>query len=134
MRRLIANIILLLVMNSCGRSPKEGFRAFFGFSPTSDVKNIRAHSGDALGFDASYWLAFECSDSTADKIIEKLELSEADYPRRGLYGELNNDPTTWWDTTFIFHAKPFIKKMDDDYWFLWHDKKANKVYFLWCDT
>ena len=37
--------------------------------PTSDVKNLYT-SGDELGIDASYYLAFECDKNTALRIIE----------------------------------------------------------------
>jgi hypothetical protein len=111
---------------------KQRFKEFFGFYPTSDIKNMYAHS-DELGIDASYYFAFECADSTVEKIKKSLALS-VDTTGMGFSGGLNSSPTFWWDTTAIQQIKPFSKQKENLYWYLWYDKAKQKVYFLTFDT
>ena len=132
---------------------KQRFSEFFEFYPTSDVKNLYCYS-DQLGIDASYWFAFECNDSTVQKIISKLRLtikpkkeyrvtrdisgnvidSMLTYNGNGLQGGLNSTPTSWWDTAFINKTNPYAKIKENLYWYLYHDTKNKKVYFLTFDT
>jgi len=82
-----------------------------------------------MGFDASYWLAFQCNDTTVERIRSTLQLDETDVGR-GLFGGLNSSPTKWWDTTFIFKSQ--YHKTDDgkNYWHLWYDTVNKKAYLL----
>jgi hypothetical protein len=111
---------------------KQRFQEFFGFYPTPDVKNIYAHS-DELGIDASYYFAFECADSTVEKIKRSLSLS-VDTTGMGFSGGLNLSPTFWWDTVAIQQIKPFSRQRENLYWYLWFDKVKRKVYFMTFDT
>lgn len=135
------------------KSNKQRFFEYFYFYPTSDVTNLYCYS-DQLGIDASYWFAFECNDSTIQKIIAKLRLklepsqeyittrdingniidSILIFNNNGLSGGLNSNPTFWWDTAFINTSRPFIKSEGALYWILWYDKLNKKVYFLTFDT
>lgn len=124
---LVVSISFLLC--SCFRSSKTYFKDLLGFSATADVKHLNSYS-DELGIDASYWMAFECNDSTVDKIIKKLQLSKSDVETRGLYGGMNSRPERWWDTSFVFHTKPFYREDDRIFWYLWYNKPQKKVYFL----
>ncbi|NII28752.1 hypothetical protein HB364_26965 [Pseudoflavitalea sp. X16] len=127
---LIPGIFIFLI-TSC-TSNQQSFRQFMGFNPGKDVKNINIYA-DEWGIDASYWLAFECHDSTVKKIATSLKLKPEPSATRGLFGGLNSEPAAWWDTTFIFHAKPLSRRQDQQFWFLWYDTTTRKAYFLTLD-
>ena len=136
--RKFSLIILLIIafvffVQSCIKTDKQKFHDFFLIYPSKDVKNIDSYS-DNLGINASYWLAFDCEDSTIKKITSKLQLTQEIVETPGLFGGLNTRPTTWWDTAFIYHAKPLSKKEKNLYWYLWYDKKTKRAYFLTFDT
>jgi hypothetical protein len=113
------------------RFNKQRFYEFFGFYPTSDIKNLYCHS-DQLGIDASYYFGFECSDNTIQKIRKDMELIP-DTTNMTFSGGLNTTPTSWWDTDFIKKNRPFSKQRENLYWYLWYDKTKNKAYFLTFD-
>lgn len=113
------------------KANKKIFADFFGFQVTPDVQNLYAYA-DELGIDASYYLAFECNDSTIKKIKLKLDL-QADKTETSFGGGLNSSPTFWWDTAFINRAKSSSKKEKNLYWYLWYDKPKKKAYFLTFD-
>lgn len=52
---------------------KKRFADFLEIEITSDVKNIYCYN-DAIGIDASYQFAFNCSEQTAAKIIAQHHL------------------------------------------------------------
>ena len=56
------------------------------------------------------------------------------YNGNGLQGGLNSTPTSWWDTAFINKTNPYAKIKENLYWYLYHDTKNKKVYFLTFDT
>ena len=127
--------VILLACGSNYSSPKVNrklFIKFFNLDPPTDVKNFYYHS-DELGIDASYWISFESSDTTIQKIRQSLQLDE-ERVTRGLFGGLNSYPTQWWDTTFIFKAKAYTKQEQNIFWFLWYDRTNRKAYFLTLDT
>jgi hypothetical protein len=51
-----------------------------------------------------------------------------------LWGGLNSSPMHWWDTAFINKSIPYGRHKENLYWYLWHDTKGKKVYFLTFDT
>ncbi len=108
------------------------FNDFFKFDLPADVKNFNYYA-DELGIDASYWISFDCDESTVKKIHQILDLHEGE-AGRGLFGGLNSYPTLWWDTTFLFNARPFTKREEQIFWFIWYDKKNRKAYFLTFDV
>ena len=114
------------------RANRKIFADFFGFQVTPDIRNLYAYA-DELGIDASYYLAFECNDSTIKKIAQKLDL-EPDKTETSFGGGLNSSPTIWWDTAFINRAKPFSRQEKNLHWYLWHDKPKKRAYFLTFDT
>ncbi len=114
------------------KANRKIFADFFGFPVTPDVYNLYAYA-DELGIDASYYLAFECNDSTIEKIKQEFDL-EQDKTETSFGGGLNSSPTFWWDTAFINKAKPFSKQEKNLYWYLWYDKPKKKAYFLTFDT
>lgn len=124
--------ILAICFVGCRERNHQKFEQFFGFGPTRDVQHIHYH--DDVLLDASYWMAFECADSTVQKIIDHLELTPDSRPTNGLVGGLNMHPTPWWDTAFINHARPFSWRKDDLHWYLWYDAGTGKAYFLMYDT
>lgn len=124
---------LIFFFISCiPRSSNSYFKNFFGFSPTKDVKHLNSYA-DELGIDASYWLAFECEDSTIEKIVLTLQLKKDSTRIPGFTGGLNTKPTSWWDTSFILHSKPFHKDEEKLFWRLWYDANRKKAYFLTFD-
>ena len=114
------------------KANKKIFADFFNFQVTPDVHNLYAYS-DELGIDASYYLAFNCDDSTIKKIKQNLSL-EVDNTETSFGGGLNSSPTFWWDTTFMNRAKPLSKEEKNLYWYLWYDRHKKKAYFLTFDT
>ena len=126
-------IAFIFYFQSCVRTDNKIFHEFFHINPSKDVKNLDSYS-DEIGIDASHWLAFECDDSTIEKITLKLQLTEDIYGTPGLSGGLNMRPTTWWDTAFINRTRPLHKKEKNLHWYLWYDKKNKKAYFLTFDT
>ena len=125
--------ILIFCFISCiPRSSSSYFKNFFGFAPTKDVKKLNSYA-DELGIDASYWLAFNCEDSTVQKIVSALQLKKDSARVSGFIGGLNTSPTNWWDTSFILHNTPFYKDEERIFWRLWYDSKQKKAYFLTFD-
>ena len=133
-------------LNADSKYNKQRFYEFFDFGPTPDVQNLYCWA-DRMGIDASYWLSFECHDSTVGKITHNLQLQpdpqfditccNADGRMDSiltsgirLYGGLNSDPMPWWDTAFINKSIPFGKAKGDTRSYLWHDGVKHKVYFL----
>jgi hypothetical protein len=124
---------LIFGFTSCiPRSSGSYFKSLIGFSPTKDVKHLNSYA-DELGIDASYWLAFECEDSTVQKIISTLQLKKDSTKRLGFIGGLNTKPTNWWDTSFILNHSPFYKDEERVFWRLWYDSKEKKAYLLTFD-
>jgi hypothetical protein len=126
-------ISLLLVMSlvSCFTQADQHFHRLIGFPPNEDVKELNVYANE-LGIDASYWISFKCHDSTVKKIVNQLRLKERKNVHRGMFGGLNSEPTKWWDTSFVFQAKPF-ERIDEDarlFWYLWYNKNNNMAYLL----
>jgi hypothetical protein len=128
---------LILSCNEHGRSiskeERKTFTDFFKFEPPSDVKNFD-YFPDEVGIDASYWISFECDESTVTKIRERLELHQENKPQDGLIGGLNLEPEPWWDTAFIKKSLPYSWQKENLYRYLWYDKNKKRVYFLAFDT
>lgn len=115
------------------KANRKIFADFFGFPVTPDVHNLYAYA-DELGIDASYYLAFDCNDSTIKKITQKLHL-QAGTKESNFEGGLNSSPMLfWWDTAFLNNTKPFLRQEKSRYWHLWYDKPNKKAYFLTFDT
>jgi hypothetical protein len=114
------------------KANRKIFADFFNFQVTPDVHNLYAYA-DELGIDASYYLAFNCDDSTIKKIKQNLSL-ETDKTETSFGGGLNSSPIFWWDTAFINKSKPFSKQEKNLYWYLWYDKLKKRAYFFTFDT
>jgi hypothetical protein len=130
--RLFILVIIFCFIACIPRSDSSYFTNLIGFSPTEDVKNLNSYA-DELGIDASYWLAFNCEDSTIEKIVSILQLKKDSARIPGFIGGLNTNPTIWWDTSFILHSKPFYKDEERMFWRLWYDANGKKAYFLTFD-
>ena len=118
---------------SVTKQDQKTFVDYFKFEPTADVKNFN-YFPDEMGIDTSYWVSFECNESTFDRIRERLELQQEKKPQDGLIGGLNIEPTAWWDTAFIKKEIPYSRQKENQYWYLWYDKNKKTVYFLTFDT
>lgn len=136
----IINVVFYVSILSCSNSgglitnqDQKTFTSYFKFEPTPDVKNFN-YFPDETGIDASYWISFECNESTVDKIRERLGLKLEKRPQEGLIGGLNIEPTAWWDTSFVKKERPHSRQKENLYWYLWYDKSKRKVYFLSFDT
>ncbi|MDP4262659.1 MAG: hypothetical protein Q8941_09025 [Bacteroidota bacterium] len=128
---------IIVSCNNSGRpvskEDQKIFARFFQFEPTPDVKNFY-YFPDEPGIDPSYWISFECNESTVARVRESLELQPESQPQEGLIGGLNIEPKPWWDTSFIKKSIPFSRQKENTYRYLWYDKDKRKVYFLSFDT
>ncbi len=127
--RFLIYILIFHFISCIPRSSGSYFKSFFGLSPTKDVKKLNSYA-DELGIDASYWLAFECEDSTVKKIVSALQLKKDSAKISGFIGGLNTNPTNWWDTSFILHNNPYYKDEERIIWRLWYDSIGKKAYLL----
>ncbi|XOV68208.1 MAG: hypothetical protein ACFHU9_03340 [Fluviicola sp.] len=107
---------------------KRRFKEFFGFWPTSDVKNIYCHA-DQMGIDHDYSFAFTCNRKTIQKIETNLSLQNDSIPEThpsGLFHDFD-----WWHTTKIDTLKPSWRKGDHQkYYFLWYDSINCDAYYF----
>lgn len=107
---------------------KKRFHDFLKVEITSDVKNIYCHD-DAVGIDADYQFGFNCSNSTAQRIIKKHQLKLDLLTEDQAFGL--QDDFDWWD-------KKKIEKLDLYSWtdgrqyskYFWYDSKEQKAYFF----
>lgn len=130
--RFFIYTIIFSFISCIPKNSSNYFKNFIGFAPTEDVKKLKSYA-DNFGVDASYWLAFECEDSTVQKIVATLHLRRSQTTSDGLGGgALNVEPTSWWDTSFTFNSKPYTNISEETrlFYFLWHDSIQKKAYFL----
>lgn len=133
---IIASCLLILSCSNSGRLSKEDkkiFISFFKTEPPADVRNFH-YFPDILDTDTSYWISFECNESSFDKITETLNLRQEEQPQENVLTGLNIEPRAWWDTAFIKKASPYSFQKENMYRYLWYDKAKKKVYFLSFDT
>ena len=119
-------VVFTMCAAACMLSDGQTYYRLTGIPPTKDVKHINSYS-DELGIDASYWLAFECHDSTFKKIVSHLKLQRRDFPSGGF-----NCPKKWWDTAFISHSNPYhrVDEKERLFWYLWYQDSTQKAYLL----
>lgn len=115
------------------RFNKKRFEEMFGFAPTKDVRAIYGRS-DNMGIDHTYFLAFQCQDSTIRRISTSIGLSP-DTTWNKLMGvpafAETNDP--WWDSTFTRQHAPLSKELEQNHSYLWYDPNRGKAYFVTYD-
>ena len=107
---------------------KKRFKDFLKVPVTEDVKNIYC-SSDAIGIDASYQFAFNCSRTTADNIIKNLELKIDKSKESGGYG-IHHD-FNWWDLEKIKLLDLYSYNFENNYFrCFWYDELEQKGYFF----
>lgn len=110
---------------------KRRFKEFLEIDPSEDVKNIYCFD-DAIGIDADYEFAFECKESTINKIVKKLNLAKT--VKDSAKGISFGPNLPWWDTAKISKIDPYWKKgPHETYWYLWFDKNTKNAYFMTFD-
>lgn len=102
------------------KSNKKRFVEFLKVNLTSDIKNIYCFD-DAMGVDADYMFSFNCNKTTANKIIDTLNLKLDKETTDYAFG-IQHD-FEWWD-------KKKIEKLD---LYSWHDEHQYFKYF-WYDS
>jgi hypothetical protein len=107
---------------------KQRFKDFLKIDLTQDIKNIYCFD-DAIGIDADYMFSFNCCQTTAKKINEKLLLKLDTMTTDYAFG-LQHD-FEWWD-------KKKIEKLDLYSWqdgnqfykYFWYDQTEQKAYYF----
>lgn len=95
---------------------------------SEDVKNLYTF-GNENGFDASYYIAFECNSQTAEKIIDANKMA----PDSIKGAELRLDSKMeWWDEADIDTLdKHVFSNADNTYFrYFWYNEQTNQGYFL----
>lgn len=125
--RLSFMLLLALSFSAC-TGKATYFKRLTGFSPGADVHNIQ-YKDDVL-LDAVYWLGFDCSAATAEKIIKDLNLSPDTAKDRGNYATCCYYPKAWWDTALIARAAQYSVYEDKRKIFFWYDPATRKAFLL----
>ncbi len=104
------------------------YEQLLGVKITADVSNLYAF-GDEFGADASYYLAFECNQKTAQSIIDSNEFTaetELGIPLTSGF------EIEWWNTAEIDTlARMGWKNETEDYFkYFWYNESNNHAYFL----
>lgn len=99
-----------------------------GIKWTNDVKNLYAY-GDELGIDASYYVAFECSQQTSHKIIESNEMIKDSGKGTVLSSGVQ---FAWWNMNEIDTLTRFVYSNSAQTYFkyYWYNSENGKGYFL----
>ena len=107
-------------------SNRAGLKRHLGFAPPDAVTDVYYYA-DALGADATYQLTFRLDQSTLEKIVEGLELTQRE-------PEILPDGREfeWWDAEEIKHFPLHWKKDEQKelYCYLWHDAKSGRAFYL----
>ena len=107
---------------------KERFKDFLDVEITHDVKNIYCFD-DAIGIDADYMFAFDCSPETSMKIIEANKLTMDSLNLENGFG-LQHD-FDWWDKERIKNLQKYSWTDGNQYFkYYWYDKENEKAYFF----
>jgi hypothetical protein len=107
---------------------KWRFKEFLKVEITPDVKNIFCY-GDAIGIDAKYQFAFNCSKETATRIIEKHSLKPDTSTTDPGYNL--QTPFEWWPISKIKTLKFYSFVGEHSYYkYFWYDPKEQKAYYF----
>jgi hypothetical protein len=107
---------------------RKRFKDFLKVEITEDVKNIYCFD-DAIGIDADYMFAFNCSPKTSNKIIEANELKIDTLNLDNGFG-LQHD-FEWWDKKKIENLRKFSwTDGNQNFKYYWYDKENEKAYFF----
>lgn len=107
---------------------KKRFEEFFGFAPTSDVKEIYCF-GDQMGIDSKFQFSFRCDTATKNRIVKNLALIRTNRPDNsssGLWKEFS-----WWDTGKITSINPYRYEVEHKYYrYLWFDDTTYRLHYI----
>ena len=133
--------LITLIITSCGlshppfdpgkpdtKNNQFHYKNLLRVDVTPDVKNLYTY-GSEIGFDATYYVAFECSAETAQKIIEANQMVEDD--KKGLSLSRSFD-MPWWKKEEIKSLARYKYQNEKNtyfkyFWYNWANKHA---YFL----
>lgn len=107
---------------------RQRFEEFIGVELTPDVKNIYCFD-DAIGADADYMFAFNCSPYTSEKIIILHGLTiDTINSDNGFFMQNDFD---WWDKETIKNLQKYSSTDGDgNHKYYWYDSSGNKAYFF----
>lgn len=107
---------------------KKRFHEFLKVKLTSDIINIYCFD-DAVGIDADYMFSFNCNEKTANRIIDKHNLTLDKITTDYGFG-LQHD-FKWWDKEKIAKLDLYSWNDEKQYFkYFWFDKKEKKAYFF----
>ncbi len=107
---------------------KKRFQDFLNVKITKDVKNIYCFD-DAIGIDADYMFAFNCSPETSNEIIEANQLTIDSLDSNNGFG-LQHD-FEWWDKNRIRTLQKYSWTNGSQHVkYYWYDKENEKAYFF----
>jgi hypothetical protein len=110
-------------VNPGTRFNKKRFKEFFGFEPTTDVREDWDR--------CLLLLSFKCNKQTRERIRSDLKLTH-DSIGKSVNGFNIDYP--WWDKERIETINPLSRQDDELFWYLWYDKENGRVFFLTFDV
>ncbi|PCI95352.1 MAG: hypothetical protein COB15_12295 [Flavobacteriales bacterium] len=140
-KRLTLILLVAVIISACGgsappfdsKTPDTKNNVFHyehlvGIGISEDVKNLYTY-GDQFGIDASYYLAFNCTESTKDSIINSNQMIADSENGIGLYSSLELD---WWDKEEIESLNRFVYTNENKTYFkyFWYNEESSQAYFL----
>jgi hypothetical protein len=113
------------------RFNKRRFADFFGFEAGADVSNLYCYA-DLMGTDHSYQFAFQCDESTVERIISQRKLKLLNSPENSASNLRRM--FDWWNEKFVVRTPPyFVKEEHESYSYLWFDKSKEVAYYFTFD-
>ncbi|WP_223241504.1 hypothetical protein [Flammeovirga sp. EKP202] len=107
---------------------RKRFSDFLKVEITPDVKNIYCFD-DVIGIDADYMFAFNCNETTSQKIIEYHHLSIDSLNTNNGFS-MQND-FEWWDKDRIENLQKYSWTNGNQYFkYYWYDSENGKAYFF----
>ena len=107
---------------------KIRFRDFIQVELSPDVRNIYCFD-DAISIDADYMFAFNCADSTSEKIIQKHQLRPEGIVQNNGFGMQHDFP--WWDKKRIATLPKYSWNSNERYFkHFWYDRENQQAYYF----
>ena len=133
--RIHAAVVMVVILASCSQSPDRAFAEAFGARIPARVTVVR-YADSGLGMDhANVWELAPVDDAFLAELahIAKLRRRLASEPE---VSGLTTEPwDPWWDARRI-EALPEVYSRDGEreYWRVWVDRAAGRMYVQWFDT
>jgi hypothetical protein len=104
---------------------REGFARHLRFAPPAEVDDLH-YRGEGIR-DATYWIAFRCSDpAVVERIAAELGLAPVEGEIRGL-GDPYARRSVWWGRDE--GVSPDAAWSRGEVYYLWHARAAGRVYY-----